>query len=326
MGAAPTGAAAEPVVISVGSVNVDFQVRTDRWPGAGETLLADDFLMAGGGKAANVAYLARRLEAGAVLVARVGDDLLADHALAPLRELDVDLRHVDRVSGEATGAALIDVRADGEKVILLAANANDVWGPDDERDAESAVQAAPPGSVVTVDLEVPAAVVRRSLEAAHEAGHVVVLDPSPADRLDDGLAPLADYVTPNQTEAELLTGVTVRSPADGRRAGEELVKQGVAVALVKLGGDGCMLVSDDHRLHVRPASREAVDTTGAGDAFAAGLSVALLEGRPPPDAACVAVASGTLAVTRFGSQASYPTRDELDREVRAVTVEPVAAG
>src|SRR5437763_1516636 len=115
------------VVLSLGSVNVDFQVRTDRWPGPGETLLGREFVMVGGGKAANVAVLARRLGWDARLIARVGDDLLADHALRPLQEGGVDLQAVQRVRGQATGVALIDVRPDGEKASVLAANANDAW-------------------------------------------------------------------------------------------------------------------------------------------------------------------------------------------------------
>lgn len=299
---------------------MDFQVRTERWPEPGETLPASDFLMAAGGKAANVAYLARRLDSPAVLVARVGDDVLAGQALGPLRELDVDLQHVRPVVGQSTGTALIDVRADGEKVILMAANANGAWSDDDAEACGAAVRAAPEGSVLAIDLEVPPAVVRRALEGARESGHVIVLDPSPADRLDDEVAKLVDYVTPNESEAEQMTDVTVESPRDALRAGERLVERGVGTALVKLGGGGCVLVRDGLRLHARPSPRDAVDTTGAGDAFAGGLAVALLEERSPAEALRFAVACGALAVCRFGSQAAYPTREELEQELPDVTI------
>lgn len=308
-------------ILSVGSVNVDFQVRTDRWPGPGETetLLGREFLMIGGGKAANVAFLARRLGCEARLFARVGDDLLADHALRPLQESGVDLREVRRVRGQATGVALIDVRADGEKAIVLAANANEAWTAIDEEHIGTAIRAAPDGSVLAIDLEVPVNVVRRAIYAARTRGHTIVLDPSPASRLDDDLCRMADYVTPNTTEVELLTGVTVRSLADGIRAGEQLLARGARAALVKLGAQGCAFSRGDTRLHVHAARRDAVDTTGAGDAFTGGLAAGILEQRPVEEAVRYAVAASAFAVTRYGSQSSYPSRREFEHELSQVT-------
>ncbi len=312
-----------PVVISLGSVNVDIQVRTDHWPGPSETLIARDFLMIGGGKAANVAYLARRLGVDARLLAHVGDDLLADRALEPLQRIGVDLRGVRRVSGQATAVALIDVRSDGDKAIILANNANDAWGSDDEKEIETAVAAAPSGSVLALDLEVPVGIARRAMSAAKNHGMVVVLDPSPAGRVEAGLYELADYMTPDNGEAERITGIRVQSVEDGFRAGEQLLQRGARAALVKLGSEGCAFsTTGGARLHVRPAPRKAVDTTGAGDAFTGALAVALLEQRKPEEAACFAVAAAAIAVTRYGSQPSYPDRPELEREVTQVTTRP----
>jgi ribokinase len=310
----------QPLILSMGSVNVDFQVRTERWPGPGETLLGRDFLMIAGGKAANVAYLARRLGCGARLLARVGDDLLADQALRPLEASGVDLQNVRRVPGHATGVALIDVRTDGEKAIVLAANANEAWNAEDEEQIDAAIRSAPHGSVLAIDLEIPVRVVWRAIEAARRCGHTIVLDPSPADRLDDSMCRTIDFVTPNTTETELLTGMPVRSLADGFRAGERLLARGVGAALVKLGAEGCAFVSGGARFHVRAEPRNVVDTTGAGDAFTGGLAVALLERRSTEDAVRFAVAASALAVLRYGSQSSYPCRDELERELpRIVT-------
>lgn len=314
----------DPAILSIGSVNVDFQVRTDRWPGPGETLLGREFLMIAGGKAANVAVLARRLHSAARLFARVGDDLLADHALRPLQEHGVDLREVRRVQGQATGVALIDVRPDGEKAIVLAANANEAWTPADEEHIATAIAGAPGQSVLAIDLEVPVSVVRRAVHAAHERGLLIVLDPSPAGRLDESLYRLADYLTPNTTEAERLTGVSVRSPADGFRAGERLLARGARAALVKLGAEGCALTTRSTQVQVRAAPRVAVDTTGAGDAFTGGLAVGLLERRSPVEAVRYAVAASALAVMRYGSQSSYPTRDEFERELARVTTTSMA--
>src|SRR5437867_3672159 len=135
-----------PVVISLGSVNVDFQVRTDHWPRPGETVLATDFLMISGGKAANIAYLCRKLGLGSRLLARLGDDLLADPALEPLQKIGVDLSGVRRVASSATGASLIAVRRDGDKAILLAANANEAWNSDDENAVAESIASSPKGS------------------------------------------------------------------------------------------------------------------------------------------------------------------------------------
>lgn len=309
-----------PVVISLGSVNVDFQVRTEHWPKPGETVLGTDFLMISGGKAANIAYLARKLGVGARLLARLGDDVLADHALEPLQKLQVDLAGVRRMKNCATGVSLIAVRKDGDKAIILAANANDTWSPEDEEAVAANVAGAPAGSVLALDLEIPVSIARRAIATARRHQHLVVLDPSPANRLEDDLYAQADYLTPNNSEAEELTGIAVRSVEDGFRAGEALLKHGARAALVKLRKEGCAFTSSGTRLHVRPEQHETVDATGAGDAFAGALTVALLERRTPEEAACFAAAAASVAVTRYGSQPAYPDRAELERAVKAVSV------
>ena len=155
-------------ILSLGSVNVDFQVRADRWPELGETLLGQDFLMIGGGKGANVAFLARRLRVNARLLARVGEDALAEEALRPLREIGVDLGATKRVAQERTGIALVIVRPEGDKGIILSANANTAWEPTDAEEVATEIQDAPPGSVLVTDLEVPVSIVQRTLETARQ--------------------------------------------------------------------------------------------------------------------------------------------------------------
>jgi len=300
-------------ILSLGSVNVDFQVRADRWPEPGETLLGQGFLMIGGGKGANVAFLARRLGVNARLLARVGEDALVEEALRPLREVGVDLGATKRVAQERTGIALIIVRPEGDKGIILSANANAAWEPTDAEEVATAVQDAPPGSVLVADLEVPASIVQRALETARQQGLRTVLDPSPAGRLIPVLYPAVDYLTPNPAEATQLTGMPVRSAEDAFRAGEVLLERGVGAALMKLGAGGCVVVSAGMREHLPAVPVRVVDQTGAGDAFAGALAVALLEGQQVNEAARFAVAAATLAVTRYGSQPSYPTRDELER-------------
>jgi ribokinase len=305
-----------PVVISLGSINMDVQVRTDRWPESGETMLADEFLMTGGGKAANVAVLARRLGAEIMLIGHVGDDSLADDTLRGLNGADVDLQHVSHVENTPTAVSIIVVRPGGEKTIILAPNANLAW--DEERDSDAvagAIEAAPDGSVLVVDLEIPLPVVRRVMGAARNRSFQVVLDPSPADRVSDDFYEFVDVLTPNAAEAGQLTGIDVASDHAAERAGRALVNRGVAAVCQKLDGGGCVVAAPDatHRIH--PVPVDVVDQTGAGDAFAGGMGVALAEGLPIAEAARFAVACSHLAVTVYGSQQSYPSRDALNEMI-----------
>lgn len=306
-----------PTILAVGSINVDVQVRTDRWPDPGETLLARDFLMTGGGKAANVAFLARRLDRPAQLFGHVGDDVLAGEALRSLERAGVDLTGVTRVGGAATALSMIVVRPDGEKTIILAPNANDAWDDTDAGDVAKAIGNAQEGSVLVVDLEVPEAVVRRSVRAARRAGRErglrVVLDPSPADRMPDDLFVFVDAITPNPSEAQTLTGIEISSADDAERAGQELLRRGVGAACMKLPDGGCVVVADNVHERIDPVEMNVVDTTGAGDAFAGALGVALMDGLEIVRAARFAVATSHLAVTAYGSQESYPARDGVER-------------
>jgi ribokinase len=230
-------------VISVGSINLDIQVRMDQWPQAGETAIGRDFLMAGGGKAANVAFLARKLQVGARLIARVGSDRLVDWALQSLRESGVDLGHTLPAAGP-TGWAMIAVRGDGEKTIIMAANANDAWTREnDHQGVWTAVRQAPPGSILVVDLEIPSRIVEEALQAAREQGMPVILDPSPADRFRSEWASSIDYLTPNSAEAEKLTGLKIKTVDQAYAAGERLLAQGIGTVLLKMGNEGCAVVN-----------------------------------------------------------------------------------
>lgn len=300
-------------VLAVGSINLDLQVRAEGFPRESETAMARDFLRAGGGKAANVAVVAARLGVPSRLIGRVGDDVFADLALAGPREAAVDLEAVRRVPGAATGTSLIVVRDDGDKTIVLAANANDDWEHGADAALAQCVRAAEAGSVLVVDLEVPPPIVRAALTAARERALTTVLDPSPASRMDDALYALCDFVTPNPREAKHLTGVQIDGEDAAVRAGRALVERGVRHACMKLPDGGAALVTREGVAIVRAPRVEVVDKTGAGDAFAGGLAAALAEGRTPREAVARAVLTSTFAVTRYGSQAAYPTGAELAR-------------
>lgn len=305
---------AEGVILSLGSVNVDLQLRAPRWPEPEETLPAENFTMLGGGKAANVAFLARRLRKPAWLLARVGEDVFAGQALRPLEEAGVDLRGVARVADAHTGVSLIVVPPDAGKGILLAENANQAWDEAACRGAVELIEAAPAGSVLAVDFEIPPALACRCIEAADDRGLQVVLDPSPADRVPRKVLRHVNAATPNVGEAEKLLGCSIESRAQACEAAERLCELGVELGVIKLNDGGCVYAHGGELKHVAPPPGvEPVDTTGAGDAFTGALAVALLERRPVEEAVRWAVIASQIAVTGFGSQPAYPDRAQLEQ-------------
>ncbi|HEV7263929.1 MAG TPA: PfkB family carbohydrate kinase [Falsiroseomonas sp.] len=302
----------DPVLLSLGSVNADVQVRVDRAPGTGSTLTGSGFVRLGGGKAANRAVCAHRLGASSALLGRVGDDDLREQALAPLRRAGLNLDAVSVAPGQATGVAMIAVLPDGRKSIVMAANANGDWDAAATEAAASAIAAAPPGSVLALDCEVPAGVLARATKAARGAGLGMVMDPSPPGRAPpDAVAEMA-AITPNPEEAEALTGIAVDGPDAAVQAAQRLRELGAGLACVKLADGGCVVVCGGGAWHVPPLPVQPVDSTGAGDAFAAALAVALMEHRPQAEAAMFAVASSSLAVTAYGSQPAYAERARVE--------------
>lgn len=312
------------MILSLGSINADFQVRIARRPAVSETLPGSDFRRFGGGKAANVAYLARRLGHAVRLFGHVGDDDLAWQALAPLRDIGVDLSGIKQVAGNATGVAMVTVPPDGKKGIVLAANANEAWTVEDAAGIAREINAAPENAVLVLDCEIPLFVLERAVEAAGRRGYMTILDPSPADRVSDCLVAGAGLVVPNAVEAERLTGLHCNDVDSAAHAGSCLLARGASAACVKLSGGGCVLVENERVTHVGAVPVAVVDTTGAGDAFAGALAVALAEQRSPVDAVRFAVASTHLAVTGYGSQTASPVREQIQGIFNRLPVSAVA--
>lgn len=299
-------------VISLGGINVDLEVRLPRHAETGETLIAEQFLMHGGGKAANVAYCAARLGANCLLVGRVGSDPLKEEALGPLRAVGVDVSHVNTVPGQSTGVALLILEPDGGNTVLVASNANAIWTTEAAASLDDLFKQEGPGSVLVVDLEAPIDIIRRAMRLARGRGLVTVVDPAPASRMPADIYDLADYLTPNDLEAGMLAGMAVKTIDDASRAGRALAERGAGRVLVKMGAEGCVLVSRDAARHLAGFKVPVVDTTGAGDAFAGGVAVGLVEGLKPEEAARLAVATSALSVTKLGCQTSYPSRAEVE--------------
>lgn len=297
-------------VVVVGSLNMDLVARAPRIPAPGETLLGGEFHTVPGGKGANQAVAAARLGADVCMVGRLGDDDFAAQLLANLEADRVDHREVTRDAGSTTGVALIVVADDGQNSIVVASGANMQVTPGDVDAAAETIAAA---DVLLLQLEVPLDAVQRAAEIAHEHGVPVVLNPAPARDLAAGLLARVDVLIPNESETALLTGLPVGSEAELEAAARALLDRGISTAILTLGARGAMLATGSGVEVIPTFEVQAVDTTAAGDAFVAGFSVALAEGRPPAEAVRWGNAAGALAATRMGAQTSLPRRAELEQ-------------
>ena len=295
-------------IVVVGSINMDLVVETERFPAPGETLLGQRFSTFPGGKGANQAVAAARLGAPVRMIGRVGADKFGDALLATLQNDGVDTRWVQQDAQAASGVALITVSADGQNTIVVAAGANGRLSAQDVTAAEAAFIDA--GAVV-LQLEIPLPAVEAAARLGRKHGAAVVLNPAPAQPLSDELLALADYLVPNQTELELLSG-----QPDLERGMRALMERGVRNLVVTLGERGARWVSPAGTLDAPAFAVRAVDTVAAGDAFVGAFSAALAEGRPVQEALLRGNAAGALAVTRAGAQPSLPTRAELEAFLR----------
>lgn len=300
-------------VLVVGGSNTDMIVRVPRIPPPGETVLGGTFAMAGGGKGANQAVAAARAGGQVTLVARVGDDIFGNRALAGFEADRIDTRFVVRTGGEASGVALISVDERGENSISVASGANALLSVEDIAEAEEAFAAA---DIVLLQLESPLEAVAAAIRMAAEAGAPVILNPAPARPLEDALLRGVAVLTPNEHEAAILTGLPVESEYDARLAATRLRARGPETVILTLGSRGVFVSAPGLEALVPAFAVEPVDTTGAGDVFNGALAVALAEKRPFGEAVRFAQAAAAISVTRPGAQPSAPLRREIEEFLR----------
>lgn len=299
-----------PRVVVVGSLNMDLVIRSTRIPRPGETILGGDFHSVPGGKGANQAVGAARLRAEVWMVGRVGDDAFGRELLENLAADGIDHTFVLRDRGSATGVALIVVDDAGQNTIVVASGANMNLSPSDVDDAAPTISTA---DALLLQLESPLETVIHAAQLARSHGVTVILNPAPARPLPEELLALVDVLVPNESETALLTGMPVGNEDEAAKASAALRKAGVGTVILTLGERGA-LVAQESGIRVYPAfAVEPVDTTAAGDAFLAGLSVALAEGRRLDEAVQWANAAGALATTRLGAQTSLPTRRAVEQ-------------
>jgi ribokinase len=299
-----------PRIVVVGSINLDLVARVAKLPRLGETVLGREFRQMPGGKGANQAVAAALLGADVTMIGRVGDDAFGGPLIDALRRRGVRTDLVQPTAGSTSGLALIGVEGSGQNAIVVIGGANQRLTPDDVREREAEIAAA---DAMLVQLEVPLETVAAAVEIARRSGVRAVLDPAPAVELHNALFAV-DLISPNQTEAEVLTGLVVRSASDAARAAAALHQQGVRQVVIKLGEQGALASeAGDEAMHVPAPAVAVVDTTAAGDAFTAALTIALIEGQSLARATRFACAAGSLATTREGAQEAMPTREEVER-------------
>jgi ribokinase len=295
----------------IGSNMVDLIAYIDKMPKLGETLEADDFAMGCGGKGANQAVAAARLGAEVMMLSRVGDDMFADNTLASLKRSGIDTRHVQRVPGVSSGVAPIMVDRDSNNRILIIPGANKHLSPEDiDNAAEDLLRC----KLMVLQLEIPLHTVYHAIAFANAARIPVMLNPAPANTdLDLDYACRCDYFIPNETELELLTGLPVGSLEEIHAAANRLLEHGLKHLIVTLGSRGALYVTPDaHHQAVAPVV-DAVDTTGAGDAFIGCLAQSIVSGLELIPSIERAVAYAALSVTRRGTQTSYQSSGEFGR-------------
>lgn len=293
----------------VGSINTDLVTFTDRMPGPGETLTAQDFVLLPGGKGANQAVAAARLGAHVTMVGCVGDDGFGRDARTSLSVQGVTVDHVRTVAGVPSGVATILVEASGENRILIVPGANARVSPND---VEAAVEALAQCGLILLQLEIPIETVAHTIALGARLGVPVVLNPAPAQPLDPAMLQCLAFLVPNRGELALLAGMPTERIDDVVAAARRLVRAGVGTVIVTMGADGALLVTQHRVAHVEAPTVQAVDTTGAGDAFIGCFAQTLATTGDADRAVARAVRYAALSVTRRGAQSSYPSAEEFE--------------
>jgi len=271
--------------------------------------MGDAFRIVSGGKGANQAVAVARLGGRAEFVARLGKDMFGDTLLANYRADGLSTTYIARDDETASGVALISVDDKGENSIVVAPEAN---GRLSLYDIDRALPAIREARYVLIQLEIPLETVEYAIRKASAAGAKVILNPAPAAKLPEDVYQHIYLITPNETEASILSGLKVESEADAAVAAEQLMRLGVKNVIVTCGAKGSLVCTETGCDLIEARKVKAVDTTAAGDVYNGALTVALAEGKSLHESAEFATCASAISVTRFGAQDSVPTRSEVD--------------
>jgi ribokinase len=292
----------------IGSSNTDMVVKTERFPKPGETIIGGEFFMLPGGKGANQAVAAARLGGDVTFVAKVGNDVFGKQAMEGFKAENINTKYVFTDENAASGVALITVNSEGENEIVVASGAN---GQLNKANITTAKKAITDADIIILQLEVPIETVAYAIKQSLKANKRVILNPAPAQALPDELLNGLFLITPNETEAEILTSVKVTNVSTARLAADELLRKGVQNVIITMGSKGAFFMNKTETFLIEAERVNAVDSTAAGDIFNGALALAVSKDKPWKEAIVFANKAAAISVTRMGAQASAPTSDEL---------------
>lgn len=295
-------------IIVIGSSNTDMVVKTNKFPMPGETVMGGEFYMFSGGKGANQAVAAARMGGDVTFICKIGDDIFGQRSVEEFEKEGINTRYIEKDFEKASGTALILVNDNGENEIVVASGANERLAASDIEAAEKAFVEA---DVVLLQLEIPVDSVLYAARKGFEHGKKVILNPAPARQLPNELFGYLYLITPNETEAALLTGITVEDGVTASKAAEIFLSKGIQNVIITLGKKGAYFQNSNIKLMIDAPIVQAMDTTAAGDTFSGAITVALTEGKDWESAIKFAIEAASISVTRMGAQASVPYRNEI---------------
>ncbi len=297
-------------IVVIGSSNTDMIIKVPWLPKPGETILGGKFFTAAGGKGANQAVGAARAGGDVTFLARIGDDMFGQKAKEGFIKDKINVDYVLTDEAEPSGVALILVAQDGENIIAVAGGANSCLSPSDVEKQSDVISSA---DILLGQLETPLETIHKAVSIASAGGVKVILNPAPAQELSDDLLGRISILTPNESEAQLLTGIKVDSTEDAAKAADVLMGKGVQIVLLTMGSRGAYIATAEFKELIPGFKVKAVDATAAGDVFNGALAVAIAENKPIREAVSFANAAAELSVTKLGAQPSAPTKDQIDK-------------
>ncbi len=284
-------------------------IKTDHLPVPGETVTGGQFFVYQGGKGANQAVAAARLGGRVSLIANIGDDIFGRQSLESIKAEGIDVSRLTIEPNKASGVALISVDRHGENCIAVASGSNATLFPQNLQGSLPLIKEA---SIIMMQLEIPMETINYVAELCKTHGITLILNPAPACFLPDALFPNINIITPNENEAEMLTGIQVKDRASATEAANVLKNKGVDIVIITMGKQGAVIVTDEYEEMIPSLVVDAVDSTGAGDVFNGALSVAIAEGKELTEAVKFACSAAAISVTRLGAQSSAPDRKEVE--------------
>lgn len=298
----------KPYILVVGSSNTDMVIRAEHLPGPGETIIGKSFFMNPGGKGANQAVAASRLGENVVFICKTGNDIFGKQSVEVFNEEGINTTFLLSDAKHPSGVALITVDDNAENCIVVASGANATLSANDLQKSNTVIENA---SIILMQLEIPLETVEYVAKNSYARGVKVILNPAPACALPDSLLKHVSILTPNKTEAEMLSGIKVNDMASAEDAARRIKARGVDTVIITLGAEGALILHDDKCVHFPGIKVKAVDTTAAGDVFNGALAVALFQQNDIAEAVQYACKAAAISVTRMGAQASAPYKKEL---------------